>query len=108
MKPLSRRAVLGLWVLNASLLLVAVVLWNKLRWKKISDTHAGIVWQRHWTTHTDRDRDGRVDEEVIRLPNGDAAIRRDADLDGWFDLRYVERKGLATQLEQIREETPRH
>lgn len=108
MKPLSRRAVLGLWVLNAILLLVAIVLLDKLRWKKISDTPSGITWHRSHTTHVDRNRDGRVDEETIRLPNGDAAIRRDSDLDGWFDLRYVERKGLATRLEQIRESAPKH
>ena len=97
-----------LWAVNVLLLVLAVVFWQKLQWKKVSDTPNGIVWKRHWTTHTDRNRDGRVDEEIIRLPNGDAAIRRDTDLDGWFDLRYVERRGLATRLEQIREEAPIH
>lgn len=104
----NARRQMVLWVFNALLLVVAVVLWQKLRWRKVSDTPAGIVWQRSQTTHTDRNRDGIVDEEVIRLPNGDAAIRRDSDLDGWFDLRYVERRGVATRLEQIREEAPRH
>lgn len=97
-----------LWVFNVLLLVVAVSFWQKLQWKKVSDTPAGIVWQRHWTTHTDGNRDGIVDEEVIRLPNGDASIRRDTDLDGWFDLRYVERRGLATQPQQIHEPAPRH
>ncbi|PAW89135.1 MAG: hypothetical protein B9S33_03795 [Pedosphaera sp. Tous-C6FEB] len=96
-----------LWVLNLLLLAVAVLLWQKLRWRKVSDSTAGIVWQRSHTTQIDRNRDGRVDEETIRLPNGDAAIRRDTDLDGWFDLRYVERRGMATRLEQVREEAPR-
>ena len=50
---------------------------------------------------------GVTREEVILLRNGDAVIRRDSDLDGWFDLRYVERRGLATRLEQILEESPR-
>lgn len=108
MKPLSRRAVLGLWILNAILLGMAVVLGDRLRWKKVSDSPAGIVWQRSHTTHVDRNRDGIVDEETTRLPNGDAVIRRDSDLDGWFDLRYVERKGFAIRLEQIREAAPRH
>ena len=108
MKPLSRRAQFGLWVFNALLLVAAVVLWNKLQWRKLSDDSNGIVWHRGQTTHVDRNRDGRVDEETIRLPNGDAVIRRDSDLDGWFDLRYRERRGFATQLEQIREEAPRH
>lgn len=108
MKPLSRRVQSGLWVFNALLLVAAVVLWQKLQWKKVGDTPNGIVWQRGNTTHTDRNRDGRVDEETIRLSNGDLVIRRDSDLDGWFDLRYVERRGLATRLEQIREEAPRH
>ena len=108
MKPLSRRAVLGLWVLNAILLVAAVVLWDKLRWKKISDTPVGITWQRSHTTHVDRNRDGIVDDETIRLPDGDAVIRRDTDLDGWFDLRYVEHRGMATRLEQIHEQAPRH
>jgi hypothetical protein len=108
MKPLPRRVVLGLWILNAILLVVAVVLWDRLRWKKVSDTPAGIVWHRSRTTHVDRNRDGIVDEETIRAPGGDAVIRRDSDLDGWFDLRYVERKGLAVRPEQIREEAPRH
>ncbi|MEN9575781.1 MAG: hypothetical protein RL514_3636 [Verrucomicrobiota bacterium] len=97
-----------LWAFNALLLVVGVIFWQKLQWKKISDTPNGIVWQRNYTTHTDRNRDGRVDEEVIRLPNGDAAIRRDTDLDGWFDLRYAERRGLAMRPEQIRDEAPRH
>lgn len=108
MKPLSRRALFGLWVLNAILFVVAVVFWSKLRWKKVSDSPAGITWRRNHTTHVDRNRDGRVDEETIRLPDGDTVIRRDSDLDGWFDLRYVERRGMATRLEQIREEAPRH
>lgn len=108
MKPLSRRAQSGLWGFNALLLAAAILLWQKLQWKKTSDTPSGLVWQRMNTTHTDRNRDGVVDEEIIRLPNGDAAIRRDADLDGWFDLRYVERRGMATKLEQIREAAPRH
>ena len=94
--------------LNLLLLLTALGLWQKLQWKKISDSPSGIVWHRSHTTHTDRNRDGRVDEEVVRLPNGDAAVRRDSDLDGWFDLRYVERGGIATGLEQLREEAPRH
>ena len=97
-----------LWAFNVLLLVMAVLLWKKLRWRKVSDSSAGIVWQRSHTTQIDRNRDGLVDEETIRLPNGDAAIRRDTDLDGWFDLRYVERRGLATRLEQIREEAPRH
>ena len=108
MKPLSRRVQLGLWVLNAILLIIAVILWDKLRWKKISDSPSGIVWHRSHTTHVDRNRDGIVDEETIRLPNGDAVIRRDTDLDGWFDLRYVERRGMATRLDQIHEQAPRH
>lgn len=108
MKPLPRRVQLGLWVFNALLLVVALVLCQKLRWKKVSDTPSGIVWQRGSTTHIDRNRDGRVDEEAIRLPNGDLHIRRDSDLDGWFDLRYLEHRGRATRLDQIREEAPRH
>ncbi len=99
---------LWLWTLNVFLLVTAVVLWQKLQWKKVSDTPGGIVWQRGNTTHVDRNRDGRVDEEIIRLPNGDLLIRRDSDLDGWFDLRYVERRGMALRLEQIREQAPRH
>ncbi len=108
MKPLSRRMVLGLGGLNALLLVVAVVLGQKLRWRKVSDTPAGIVWHRSLTTHVDRNRDGIVDEETIRMPGGDAVIRRDSELDGWFDLRYVERRGLAVRPEQIREPAPRH
>lgn len=102
----KKRWHLLLWAFNALLLAATVVLWQKLRWRKVSDSSAGIVWQRSHTTQIDRNRDGLVDEEIIRLPNGDAAIRRDTDLDGWFDLRYVERRGLATRLEQIREQAP--
>jgi len=98
----------ALWLLNAALLAAAVVLWQKLRWRKVSDTPAGIMWHRSMTTHLDRNRDGLVDEETIRMPSGDAVIRRDSDLDGWFDLRYVEQRGMATRPEQIREEAPRH
>ena len=108
MREKNARRVRWLWAFNALLLVVVVVFWQKLQWEKASDTPTGIVWKRMNTTRTDRNRDGRVDEEVIHLRNGDAVIRRDSDLDGWFDLRYVERRGLATRLEQIREETPRH
>ena len=99
---------LWLWALNALLLVSAVLLWQKLKWKKVSDAPGGIVWQLGNTMHTDRNRDGLVDEETIRLPNGDLFIRRDSDMDGWFDLRYVERRGMATRVEQIREQAPRH
>ncbi len=108
MKPLSPRAVHGLWVLNALLLVALVVLWDQLRWKKISDTPAGITWHRGHTTHVDCNRDGIVDDETIRLPNGDASIRRDADLDGWFDMLYVERRGIVVRIEKIHEQAPRH
>ncbi len=97
----------ALWLFNGFLLITAFVLWQKLRWRKLSDSPAGIVWQRSQTTQVDRNRDGIIDEETIRLPNGDALIRRDSDLDGWFDLRYVEHKGIATRLEQIHEAAPR-
>ena len=107
-KEKSARRQRWLWAFNVLLLGAAVGLWQKLQWKKTSDTPSGVVWQRMNTTHTDRNRDGRVDEEIIRLSSGDAAIRRDTDLDGWFDLRYAERRGMARQLEQIREEAPRH
>jgi hypothetical protein len=49
-----------------------------------------------------------VDEEIVRLSNGDLLIRRDSDLDGWFDLRYIERRGIPTKLETIHEQAPRH
>ncbi|NBR84888.1 MAG: hypothetical protein EB141_03445 [Verrucomicrobia bacterium] len=97
-----------LWGFNLVLLIAAVMLWPQLHWRKISDTPDGIVWQRGRTTHTDRNRDGLIDEEIIRLPNGDLLIRRDSDLDGWFDLRYLERRGLPVNLETIREPAPRH
>lgn len=104
----SRQRTLLLWTFNALLLVVAVVIGQKLRWKKISDTPSGIVWQRGHTTHLDRNRDGWVDEETIALPSGEQAFRQDKDFDGWFDFRYVEKGGLATRLEQIHEPAPRH
>ena len=107
-RTLTRKHTAALWVFNGLLLIAALVLWQRLRWRKVSDSPTGILWQRSQTTHLDRNRDGVVDEETIRLPNGDAVIRRDSDLDGWFDLRYVERRGMATRLEQLREEAPRH
>lgn len=97
-----------LWAFNALLLVVAVVFWQKLRWKKISDSPSGMVWQRGHTTHVDRNRDGLVDEETITLPNGDKFFRRDTNLDGWFDYRYVERNGLVHGADQIREQAPSH
>ncbi len=106
--PCGERKQTALWILNGVLLMVALGLWQKLRWRKISDTSAGIVWQRSQTTHADHNRDGHVDQETIRLTNGDVVIRRDSDLDGWFDLRYLERNGMASRLEQIRERAPRH
>jgi hypothetical protein len=104
--PTARNGLL--WAFNLSLLIVAVVFWQKLRWKKISDSPSGIVWHRGHTTHVDRNRDGWVDEETIELPNGDKFFRRDTDLDGWFDYRYVERHGLVRGADQIREQAPTH
>ena len=97
-----------LWLVNALLLVITLVLGAQLRWRKISDTPEGIVWQRGHTTHTDRNRDGVVDEEAVVLPNGEIVIRRDTDLDGWFDVRYVLRRGVAVNLETIHERAPRH
>ena len=108
MNPPTRRAQFGLWIFNALLLGAAVIIWRHLQWKKISDTPSGIIWKRSQTTHADRNRDGVVDEEMISLPSGEKAIRRDSDLDGWFDLRYVERGGMATRPEQIHQKAPRH
>ncbi|NBV21154.1 MAG: hypothetical protein EBS05_04425 [Proteobacteria bacterium] len=107
-KPKRSHLTVWLWVFNVGLLIVAIMLWPQLHWRKISDTPEGIVWQRGSTTHTDHNRDGIVDEEIVRLSNGDLLIRRDSDLDGWFDLRYIERRGIPTKLETIHEQAPRH
>jgi hypothetical protein len=89
---------------------VAFVLWLLARgmgWKKTRHEGGQTEWRRGAVTQLDENGDGVVDEERIALPEpGGFRVRRDTDRDGWFDVRYELRNGIATGVGQIRERAP--
>jgi hypothetical protein len=88
----------------------AFVLWlltRELGWKQTRQEGGRIEWRRGAVTQRDENGDGVVDEELVALPApGCFRVRRDTDRDGWFDVRYELRHGLAGGLEKIRERAP--
>jgi hypothetical protein len=108
-KVLARR----LWPAVSAVLLataVGLALWLRTgRWETVPQAGPGTKWTRGNVTHFDRTGDGTADEEETRLPGKrNAIIRRDTDLDGWFDVRYELRDGVVVRIDSIRERAPRH
>ena len=77
-------------------------------WKEIREG-ARREWVKGTTTHIDENGDGVVDEErVVDPKTGKRTVRRDADRDGYFDLRYnLSESGVATNVARIHERAPR-
>jgi hypothetical protein len=67
------------------------------------------TWEREGTVRIDANGDGFIDEE--RRPGkvpGEFIIKKDANFDGYFDLRYRQTtNGFAVDLEKIHESVPR-
>lgn len=95
------------------LLLLATTLWLGLRgtgWKLIEHRGQHSQWAKDGIVHVDFNGDRVVDEETILAPPPRLTrVRRDTDLDGWFDIEYeLGPHGIAINLRQIREKAPRH
>jgi hypothetical protein len=79
------------------------------RWKLIYEDGLVTKWQKGAMLHVDTNHDGVVDEEYFPLPGTNHfRVKRDSDFDGWFDLGYESKSGIATGIEKIREKAPRH
>jgi hypothetical protein len=96
-------------VIAVSILLVlAVERWQ--RWDLTSKPARKKTWERDGIVRLDENGDGYIDQEQRpgKVP-GEFIIRKDANFDGTFDLRYRQMtNGLATDLEVIKEAAPRH
>lgn len=67
------------------------------------------TWERDGVIQLDENGDGYIDQEIRpgKVP-GEFIVRKDANFDGTFDLRYRQlTNGLATGMEVIKEPAPR-
>ncbi len=107
---LTRRGWLVLVVLPA----LALAIWTawslRPKWVLTDKRGPTSVWRKGNVMHTDLNGDGRVDEVVVLASDGRMThVKRDSDLDGWFDLEYdLGPHGLALNVRTIRERAPRH
>jgi hypothetical protein len=80
------------------------------RWEPTSKPQSRQkTWEREGVTQLDENGDGYIDQEMRpgKLP-GEFIIRKDANFDGVFDVRYRQlTNGLATGMEVIKEPAPR-
>jgi hypothetical protein len=78
-------------------------------WQPLDDDGGSRKWRNGKILHIDRNRDGIVDEIEIELAATNVfLIKRDTDLDGWFDLQYELRSNIAVHIENIHEKAPKH
>ncbi len=90
--------------------IVLVLAWERWqRWELTGKQAQQKTWERDGVIRLDENGDGIIDQEKRpgKVP-GEFIIRKDANFDGTFDLRYRQlTNGLATGLEQIKESAPR-
>lgn len=90
--------------------IVLVLAWERWqRWELTGKQAQQKTWERDGVIRLDENGDGIIDQEKRpgKVP-GEFIIRKDANFDGTFDLRYRQlTNGLATGLEQIKETAPR-
>lgn len=90
--------------------IVLVLAWERWqRWELTGKQPRQKTWERDGVIRLDENGDGVIDQEKHpgKVP-GEFIIRKDANFDGTFDLRYRQlTNGLATGLEQIKETAPR-
>ena len=92
---------------------LGILIWfssaQKRGWKEIR-RGARPEWVKGNVTHTDENGDGVVDEELVADPkSGKRSVRRDTDLDGYFDLQYnLSPSGFARNITKIHRKAPRH
>jgi hypothetical protein len=96
-------------VIVVSAMLTVVLVAYYTEWQPLPSDGSTRRWRSGNVIHIDRNHDGVVDEINIELEKtNDFLIKRDSDLDGWFDLQYQIRSNLAVRLEKIREKAPKH
>lgn len=89
------------------ILIFAVERWQ--RWEQTGKALGQKTWERGGVIQLDENNDGVIDQEKRpgKLP-GEFTIRKDANFDGMFDIRYRQMtNGIATDLETIKESAPR-
>jgi hypothetical protein len=98
------------WACVIALGIVLVLAWERWqRWELTGKQAQQKTWERDGVIRLDENGDGIIDQEKRpgKVP-GEFIIRKDANFDGTFDLRYRQlTNGLATGLEQIKESAPR-
>lgn len=106
----SRRWRTILWLLiGCGLLLTLLAAWDQTRWRYLGREEGAHRWKRGHEIHFDTNGDGAVDEVVIRVGGPRfTRHRRDTNGDGWLDLEYDIRDGLAHGVRNIRLRAPRH
>lgn len=94
-----------------ALVIVLVLVWERWqRWEPTGKPQSRQkTWERDGVIQFDENGDGYIDEE--RRPGkvpGEFIVRKDANFDGTFDVRYRQlTNGLATDMEVIKEKAPR-
>lgn len=91
--------------------IVLVLGWERWqRWELTSKQQARQkTWERDGVIQLDENGDGYIDQEMRpgRVP-GEFIVRKDANFDGVFDVRYrLLTNGLATGMEVIKEPAPK-
>jgi len=91
--------------------IVLVLGWERWqRWEPTSKPQSRQkAWERGSVIQLDENGDGYIDQETRpgNVP-GEFIIRKDANFDGTFDIRYrLLTNGLATGMEVIKEPAPR-
>lgn len=93
----------------AVLILVVFAMERWQRWEQTGKTRGQKTWERGGVSQFDENNDGVIDQEKRpgKVP-GEFIIRKDANFDGTFDIRYRQMtNGIATDLETIKESAPR-
>ena len=99
------------WAMVIGLAIVLVLACERWqRWEQTSKPQTRQkTWERDGVIQLDENGDGFIDQEMRpgKVP-GEFIVRKDANFDGTFDLRYRQlTNGLATGMEVIKEPAPR-
>jgi hypothetical protein len=98
------------WAMVIAAAILLLLGWERWqRWDLTSKQARQKTWERDGVIQLDENGDGYIDQEMRpgKVP-GEYLIRKDANFDGTFDVRYRQlTNGLATGLENIKEAAPR-
>ncbi len=96
-------------IVLSAVVTVFLVAYDRGGWQPLPDDGRSLHWRNGKILHIDRNRDGTVDEIEIEMATTNVfMIKRDTDLDGWFDLQYELRSNIAVHVENIHEKAPKH